>query len=111
MNGGFLDKITCSCICLPNFQGNDCSELTCIIDDPVGCDKNICDDANLKKFCPQTCLCNNQPSDCKPIECQNGGFFDKNSCNCLCNSGFSGNDCSLKDEVYTFFPSSTRFIQ
>ncbi|CAF1064440.1 unnamed protein product [Brachionus calyciflorus] len=103
LNGGYLDPLSCKCVCLPGFTGQECSTLVCssISDDPDECRDlgDICDDPDLKLFCLKKCSCSNSISPsvpfktCAPLSCQNGGNLDLNSCKCVCLPGFSGENC------------------
>jgi hypothetical protein len=101
MNSYFL-LVDCKCLCLPNYTGTLCADLTCQQEDPK-CSlftRESCSSTSpIRNACPFLCnLCPNPsspspspspspmpiPTACPAKTCLNGGTFSQNTCSCLC---------------------------
>lgn len=95
-NQGILDPVSCSCICLRGYEGNDCSKQSdckMLPNDSTECNSSFCFDEFLSSLCPKTCRCQEATPECA---CKNSlaSYFVGNQCHCLCKIGFTGDDCS-----------------
>lgn len=88
-NGGKrMADYSCGCDCVSGWQGNDCT--TC------GRDASYC----LRGGAFQAGKCN---CDCTGTACKNGKPNER--CQCVCNSGYKGEDCSVASAGWMLKPS------
>ena len=118
-NHGTLNKTTCECECLPNYEGEFCETLFCPAEHH---DPSLCDSISVVhcwvdlvfNYCPFKCgKCSLRPKTPQPttstaettkLECvaknckYSFGFDDEVECKCICDKeGFSGELCEKFD--------------
>lgn len=107
-NGGTLDIATCQCSCSSIYTGDVCETLDCPAEDGSSCGSfytlDKCTEwTNVPIECPYMCgVCE---SSCADITCLNGGKLSQSTCQCECESPYTGSTCETKscpDEDHSY---------